>query len=79
MSLQVQRSLQVELREVDVNLSEIVEEALNYIYPREGELPPLANPQRALELFDAFVDWKLSLPSRIRFEEAVLPSAILLQ
>ena len=71
--------MRVEVREVDVALSELVEEALNFIYPEEGQLPPAARPTRALELYNSFVDWKLSCPSRIRFEEANLPSTILLQ
>ena len=79
MSLNIQRSMRVEVREVDVTLSEIVEEALDFIYPEEGDPPPAANSTHALELYNAFLDWKLSCPSRIRFEEAVLPNAILLQ
>ncbi|KAG7404013.1 Nitrogen assimilation transcription factor nit-4 [Fusarium oxysporum f. sp. rapae] len=78
MSLQIQRAMQVEVRDADVKLSEIVEEALDFLYLEPGQHPPHTNPQRALELYDAFFDWKLSCPSRIRFEEAVLPSAILL-
>jgi hypothetical protein len=71
--------LQVEVRTVDVALSEIVEEALDFVYPEEGKLPPQANTQRALEIYDKFIAWKYSCPSRIRFEEATVPSAILLQ
>lgn len=71
--------MQIEIREVDVLLSEIVEEALNFIYPNPGERPPQDNPQRALQLYDAFIGWKYSCPNRIKFEEAILPSAILLQ
>ena len=71
--------MKVEVREVDVALSEIAEEVLDFLYPEEGEFPVIANPERALELYDAFVGWKISCPSRIRYEEAVLPSVILLQ
>ena len=78
-SLQMQRSMQVEMREVDVALSEIVEKVLDFIYPEAPQLPPATNPRRALELYDALIDWKFSCPDRIRFEEAVLPSIILLQ
>ncbi|EWZ78317.1 hypothetical protein FOWG_17403 [Fusarium oxysporum f. sp. lycopersici MN25] len=77
-SYQIQKSLQVEVRTVDVALSEIVEEALDFVYPEEGKLPPQANTQRALEIYDKFIAWKYSCPSRIRFEEATVPSAILL-
>lgn len=79
MSIQMQRSTKVGVREADAALSEIVEEALDFIYPGEDGVPPVANPQRALELYRAIVDWRFSCPSRIRLEEAVLPSAILLQ
>jgi len=79
MSLQIQKSMLVELREADVVLSELAEDVLDFIYPEEGNRPPLADSQRALELYDALVEWKHSCPSGIRFEEAVLPSAILLQ
>ncbi|KAK7908706.1 hypothetical protein PG985_016009 [Apiospora marii] len=78
MSIQMQRSMKVETREADAALSEIVEETLDFIYPSEDGVPPVANPQRALELYRAIVDWRFSCPSRIRLEEAVLPSAILL-
>lgn len=78
-SLNSQRSMQVEVRDVDVMLSKIVEDVLDFLYPEEGNLPPLADPERALNLYDALIDWKLSCPSRIRLEEAVLPSTILLQ
>jgi hypothetical protein len=78
MSLQVQKSLKVEIREVDSLLSEVVEEALDFIYPDENGVPPSTNPQRALELYRRIVDWKQSCPSRLRIEDAVLPAAILL-
>lgn len=77
-SLQAQRSMQVEVREADVMLSEIVEEVLDFLYPETGK-PPLRDTQRALELYNALISWKLGCPTRLRLEEAVLPSAILLQ
>lgn len=80
MSHRIQRSLKVEHRESDTVLSEIAESALNFLMPEEGkENPLITGPERARELYDAFVDWKLTLPRRLRFEEATLPSAILLQ
>ncbi|KAH8646316.1 fungal-specific transcription factor [Xylariales sp. PMI_506] len=77
-SLRMQASMQVEIRQVDTVLSEIVEDTLNFIYPEMDKPLPQTNSFRGLELYDEFVNWKLSLPSRIRIEEAVLPSAILL-
>ena len=79
MSLKTQPSMRIEIREVDVALSEIAEQALNLLYPEEGQQSPAANPTRALKLYDSFVSWKFSCPDRLRFEEAVLPSVILLQ
>ncbi|CEI60173.1 unnamed protein product [Fusarium venenatum] len=61
-----------------VELSEIAEETLDFIYPEEGQLPPQANTRRALEIYDKYVAWKYSCPSRIRFADATVPSVILL-
>lgn len=79
MSLNIQRSMKVEIREVDAKLSEIAEETLDFIYPTDARTPPSTRPQRAVQLYRAIVDWKQACPSRIRPEEAVLPSALLLQ
>jgi hypothetical protein len=79
MSLQVQKSLKVEIREVDALLSEVVEEALDFIHPDENGAPPSKNPQRALDFYRTIVNWKQNCPSPLRLEEAVLPAAILLQ
>jgi hypothetical protein len=81
MSVDAQRSMQVEVREADAQLSELVEEVSDFTHPEEGEdqLPPPASPERVLELYDAIVKWKLSLPARLRLEEAVMGSTILLQ
>ncbi|CAI6336051.1 unnamed protein product [Periconia digitata] len=76
-SLRTQRSMKVEAREAEVRLAEIVEEALNFIIPSENAPPAIENPQRALQLYDAILDWKYSLPDRLRFEEVVLPSFII--
>ncbi|XEV04549.1 hypothetical protein FSHL1_009836 [Fusarium sambucinum] len=78
MSYQIQQSLQVEMRTADVELSEIAEETLDFIYPVEGQLPPQANTERALEIYDKYVAWKYSRPNRIRFADATVPSVILL-
>lgn len=79
MSCKMQRSMQVELQEEDVKLSEIVEDALDFLYPKDG-MPALGRgPTRVLELYNDFLRWKYVCPPRIRFEEAVLPYAVLLQ
>jgi hypothetical protein len=67
----------VEIREADVALSELAEETLDFLHPSSDEADPLSNPARALELYDAFIAWKLRLPDCVKFEQAVLPSAIL--
>ncbi|KAH8702800.1 hypothetical protein GQ44DRAFT_732683 [Phaeosphaeriaceae sp. PMI808] len=82
MSLQTQRSLKVEIREVDVEFSEIVEDVQAFIYPDsndENAPLPTTNPERAVELCNALAQWKLTLPPLLRIEEVVTPNAILLQ
>jgi hypothetical protein len=69
----------VEVREADVQLAEVAEDALNYLTPDEGSTPTITNPDRAVQMYDTLVHWKLSLPDQLRFEEAVLPSTILLR
>lgn len=59
--------------------AEIVEEALDFITPNEGSRPAIEDPGRALQLYDAILDWKYPLPDRLRFEEAVLPSFVVVQ
>lgn len=73
--------MKVEIREADCQLSELAEGALDYLYPIPDGSPdsPGANVARAIELYDALVHWKFSLPARLRLEDAILPSAILLQ
>jgi hypothetical protein len=81
-SLKPQRSLKVEAREVEADLAEIVEEVQNFVFPDPADpesRPPTMNPQRALDLYNALIQWKFSLPQHLRFEEAVLPNVIILQ
>lgn len=80
-SLNIQKSMIVEIREVDAQLSEIVEDIVNFIYvdPNDDVYPPTSNPGRAVQLYNALVRWKLSLPPRLRVEDAVMPNAIVLQ
>ncbi|KXJ90100.1 nitrate assimilation regulatory protein nirA [Microdochium bolleyi] len=78
MSLDPQRSMQVEVRGADAALSALAERTVDFVYPDEGGYPPTANPQLALEIYDALVQWKFALPTRLRLEEATLPSEILL-
>lgn len=81
MSQRTQRSLKVEIREIDSDLSEIAEDVLDFLHPLPNSPsgPPTTNPQRAVELYNMLVQWKFSLPAQLRVEEAVQPSAILLQ
>jgi hypothetical protein len=73
--------MNIEIREADCQLSEMAESTLDYLYPLPDGSPgpPVANVARAIELYDALVQWKFSLPARLRLEDATLPSAILLQ
>src|SRR5688572_30530274 len=54
MSIKSQPWMQVEIRELDALLSELVEEALDFLHPESHESSPLENPARALQLYDAF-------------------------
>lgn len=71
--------MKVIAREAEIGLAEIVEEALDFITPNEGLRPAIEDPGRALQLYDAILDWKYPLPDRLRFEEAVLPSFVVVQ
>lgn len=77
----MQRSMKVEIREVDCQLSEMAEEVLDYLYPFPGASSrlPVTDVKRAIKFYNMLVHWKFSLPARLRLEDAVLPSAILLQ
>lgn len=77
----VQRSMKVELREANCHLSEIAEDVLDYLYPLPNGASgnPTTDPRRAVELYGTLVQLKLSLPPRLRLEDAILPTAILLQ
>ncbi|KAJ4992891.1 hypothetical protein SVAN01_01595 [Stagonosporopsis vannaccii] len=79
-SQRIQRSMQVEIREANSYLAEIAEDVLDYLYPPSDASSghPTNNPQRAVELYDTLARWKLSLPARLRLEDAILPDAILL-
>lgn len=73
-----QNALKREIFDAECNLAEITEQILDLI-PFEEGWPPRRNPHRALELYTKLTRWKLSLPERLKVENAVLPSAILLQ
>ncbi|KAM3534808.1 hypothetical protein MY4038_001889 [Beauveria bassiana] len=78
LSVQMQPSMQVALREADAALSEIVESILNYLHPDENGIDAVSKPGYALELYDALLNWKYGLPDELRFEQSVLPSVIAL-
>ena len=79
MSLRTQPSMKVISREAEIGLAEIVEDALDFITPNEKSRPAIEDPGRALQLYDAVLDWKYSLPDQLRFEEVVLPSFVVVQ
>ncbi|RKK65579.1 hypothetical protein BFJ69_g16157 [Fusarium oxysporum] len=73
-----QNALKREIFDAECNLAEITEQILDFLIPLEEGWPPRRNPHRALELYTKLTRWKLSLPERLKVENAVLPSAILL-
>lgn len=56
LTLQVQRPMKVDVRDVEFKLAVIAEEALELITLNEDASPAALNPQRALELYDAIID-----------------------
>lgn len=80
MSLRSQPSMKVEMKDADVLLSEIAEDIMELVHPDPCiDIDLLTgNTQRAVELYNALVLWRVNLPPRISSEDAVLPSALLL-
>ncbi|EGU87132.1 hypothetical protein FOPG_16446 [Fusarium oxysporum f. sp. conglutinans race 2 54008] len=73
-----QNALKREIFDAECDLAEITEQILGFLIPLEEGWPPRRNTHRALELYTELTRWKYSLPERLRAENAVLPSAILL-
>jgi hypothetical protein len=71
--------MKVEIRNEELKLAEIAEQALEFITPNEDSQPAVKRPELARELYDLVVDWSYALPDRIRLEEAVLPSTLILK
>ncbi|KAG7424683.1 Nitrogen assimilation transcription factor nit-4 [Fusarium oxysporum f. sp. raphani] len=73
-----QNALKREIFDAECDLAEITEQVLDFLIPLEEGWPPRRNTHRALELYTELTRWKYSLSERLRVENAVLPSAILL-
>ncbi|EXM15838.1 hypothetical protein FoTM2_016920 [Fusarium oxysporum f. sp. vasinfectum] len=73
-----QKSLKREIFAAECNLAEITEQILEFLIPLEDGVAPRRNIERALELYTKIVEWKFSLPERLKVENAVLPAAIVL-
>jgi hypothetical protein len=73
--------MRIEIRDVDCHLTYIAEDLLDYLYPLPDSLsgPPTSDITRGIRLYNELVNWQLSLPARLRLEDAVQPHAILLQ
>jgi hypothetical protein len=74
-----QKSLKREIFAAECNLAEITEQVLEFLIPLEDGVAPRRNIERAIELYVKIVEWKFSLPERLKVENAVLPAAIVLQ
>jgi hypothetical protein len=74
-----QRSFKSEILEAECNFTEITEQVLEFLIPIEEGTPVSCSAERAVELYSSLMEWKLSLPEELRAENAVLPTAILLQ
>ncbi|EXK77642.1 hypothetical protein FOQG_17662 [Fusarium oxysporum f. sp. raphani 54005] len=71
-----QKSLKREIFAAECNLAEITEQVLEFLIPLENGVAPRRNIERAMELYTKIVEWKFSLPERLKVENAVLPAAI---
>jgi hypothetical protein len=73
--------MRIEIRDVDCHLTHIAEDLLDYLYPLPDSSsgPPTSDITRGIRLYDELVNWQLSLPARLRLQDAVQPHAILLQ
>ncbi|GKU23077.1 unnamed protein product [Fusarium langsethiae] len=73
-----QNALKGEILNAECDLAEITEQILNFLAQLEEGWPPGCNTHRALELYTQLSRWRYTLSERLRVENAVLPSAILL-
>lgn len=73
--------MRVEIREYDLRLSEIVEDILDLLASVTIQSAQSIQDkcERATYLYDRLYRWSLSLPPRLRVEDATLPRVILLQ
>ena len=74
-----QKSMKREIFAAECNLAEITEQVLEFLISLEDGIAPRRNIERAMELYTKIVEWKFSLPERLKVENAVLPAAIELQ
>jgi hypothetical protein len=79
MSVVPQKSLKREIFDAECELAEITEQVLEFLIPLEDGVAPRRNVKRAMELYTEIIEWKFSLPERLKAENAVLPAAIVLQ
>ncbi|SPJ78507.1 related to pathway-specific regulatory protein nit-4 [Fusarium torulosum] len=78
MSVVPQKSLKREIFDAECELAEITEQVLEFLIPLEDGVAPRRNVKRAMELYTEIIEWKFSLPERLKAENAVLPAAIVL-
>ncbi|KAM0541694.1 hypothetical protein ACHAO7_010361 [Fusarium culmorum] len=80
MSVVPQKSLKREFFfDAECELAEITEQVLEFLILLEDGAAPRCNVKRAMELYTEIIEWKFSLPERLKAENAVLPAAIALQ
>ncbi|KAL5610590.1 hypothetical protein FOBRF1_006707 [Fusarium oxysporum] len=73
-----QNALKGQIFDAECDFTEIAEQIVDFLIPLEEGWPPRRNTYRALELYTKLTRWKFSLPERLKVENAVVPSAILL-
>ncbi|KAJ3532496.1 hypothetical protein NM208_g8413 [Fusarium decemcellulare] len=73
-----QRSWKREIFDAECHFTEIMEQVMEFLIPLEQGSPPHHHRRKALELYSKIIDWKFTLPQRLRAESAVVPAALLL-
>lgn len=73
-----QPSLKREIFVAECELTEIIEEVLDFLCPPGGTPSSRENPEQSSELYHRLTQWKFSLPPGIREEDAELPAAVLI-
>jgi hypothetical protein len=79
LGLTAEESMKREIIDAECSLAEIIEEILEFSAHLEGETPAVDSYPKAVELYSKIIHLKFSLPERLRAEDALHATAIILQ